>query len=764
MINNEFEALVSHLYAVGGRAVSAPPPGALVQLCPPGAPRSRERDAFFVLVLPSGPHQTKAVFYEQLARWAAERYFERQGGTTAGLQAVLETLNENLFKHNARHPGQPYYAHIVCVVLREQEVFISKTDGAGVMLWKSGGMQAFPQDGVISAGHPLGMAPRPEFEVNRFIVEAGDVLAMAGEGLFALPVAALREAGRRADVQGTVNQLKAHHTQQATAMVLQFIPPDEPTPVPAPSQPVAAPLGDVGDVAAAEPADTPPADADPAAPAQPDESVESRHVSSGSQPEPAYQQRLDALRKRGQQTQQTLAAAAGSAKPVIDDLQTESRNIFLRAAQRVLRLVQRGLLRFADGLKGVRGILDRLLPEPEEGKPPTLPTPVAAGAAVLIPVAVVLLVVAFSLNTRDETAFERCLSQTQEAFGAAEMIEESNPERAQEAWFGVIEVANRCLPRRPDDPVLVGVHEQAQLRLDRYAQVVRCPAVPLQDYPPGTILRGPILRNDVDLYVLDTSRGVLYRERLNDAGNAVIGDGEVLTQRGRAIGEFVVRELVDMAWLTEGSVARSSVLVTLDKQGILLTYSPTFPPATAQRLVGSERWVSPVAVDTWQGRLYILDPVANQIWRYQPSGGGFPSAPEEYFVGDDRPDISAAVDFAIDQTGNVFILQSDGSVRKFYSSEEQFFQFSNLPTGAVGSLGNATALHLDTGFISPGFYVMDANNQIFHETTLGGTFIQSYRAPIGMSLRDLGGLAVDTSADNLYVSARDVLYHIPKCR
>ncbi len=743
-MSDELEALVSHLYVVGGRSVGAPPPGALVQLCPPGAPRSRERDAFFVLVVPSGEHQAKTVFYEQLARWAAARYFERQGGITAGLQAVLERLNENLFQHNARHPGQPFYADVTCAVLREQEVFVARTDGGGVLLWQQGGTRAFPEGVVPVGSRPLGMAPRPEFQVTRFMVEAGDVLALSDGGLFTIPPGVLQPAVRRNDIQATVAGLKALEPIRATAMLLQFIPPDVPTPVATP-EPVTEPV---------------PATPEPAPP----EPVVSRHVMTGGGDEPALKSRLDTLRKVGEQGQQSLVDVATSAKPVLDGISTESRNVFARLGRRLLRLLQRGVLRLADGLRGLRQVLDRLLPAPEPGKPPVLPTPVAAALTILIPVAVVLLVVAFSLNTRDETVFERCLSQAQEAAGAAEMIQQNNPEEAQQAWFGVIDVVNRCLPRRPDDPMLKQIHEQAQLRLDGYAAVVRCPAVPLERFPAGTVLTGPILRNDVDLYALDTSRSVLYRGQLNEVGNALLGDSQVLAQRGSAIGDIVVRDLVDIAWLTEGSMARSSVLVALDKQGALITYSPTFPPATAQRLNGSDRWVRPVAIDTWQGRLYILDPVANQIWRYQPSGGTFPSAPEEYFVGDERPDLSHGVDLAIDQTGNVFVLQADGSVRKFYSGDEQFFQFSNLPTGGVGILGSATSFHLDTGFISPGFYVLDAANQIIHESTLGGTFIQSYRAPLGTQLRDLGGLAVDTAAENLYVTSRDVIYHIAKCR
>ncbi|MBC7870407.1 MAG: hypothetical protein H7Y09_06170, partial [Chitinophagaceae bacterium] len=49
----EYEALVCHLYVVGGRSISAAPPGALVEVAPRKAARGREADTFFTLVLPS---------------------------------------------------------------------------------------------------------------------------------------------------------------------------------------------------------------------------------------------------------------------------------------------------------------------------------------------------------------------------------------------------------------------------------------------------------------------------------------------------------------------------------------------------------------------------------------------------------------------------------------------------------------------------------------------------------------------------------------
>ncbi len=781
-MTEELEALVSHLYVVGGRAVSAPPPGALVQLAPPRVSRSRERDAIFVLVLPAGQRQAKALFYEQMARLAAERYFETHGGVTAGLREVLVSLNSNLLEHNTGHPDSPFYADVICLVLRQQEAYIARTGASVLLLWQGGALHTFPDPldaRQLSSGRPLGSTPEPDLKMTRYRVEMDDIAALCGPEIGQLSADELKAISAGGTLPALVSAFKKHDLAAANLLVMQFVAPEEPE--------VAAP---VGAEAGPQPAETPAAVPAPAAaavtsePAQPAAppvaepgrrglfgrrkgdslAATSTHVSIPRTAASAPSRALHRWWRRSKAGRDSLAQAASDARPRLDTFQAESRNLFQRLWRGLLRRLHRIVLRLSAILGSMRRLLDKALPEPEPGKSPSLPTPIAAGAAMLIPIVVVLAVVAFSLSTRDETAFERCLSQANEAAGAAQLVEQTNPSQAQEAWFGVIEVANRCLPRRPNDPMLQAIRSEAQARLDRFARVVRCPAVLLRRYEAGANIRGPVLRNDVNLYTLDTTRSAVYRDELNEAGNALVQQYTLILRRGTVLGSYTVGTLVDIAWLTESGIARGSTLILLDPDGYLITYSPTFPPPTVEALQGTERWGRPVAMDTWQGRLYILDPPVNQIWRYQPAGGGFPSAPEEYFVGDQRPSLSGAVDLSIDQTGNVYVLFKDGTLRKYYSGEEQFFQFSNLPNGVIGSLGSASGFYLDTGLISPGFYILDADSQIIYETTLGGTFIQSYRAPESASFRDLSAITVDSSAEGMYVGARENLYYIAKCQ
>src|SRR5690606_39328079 len=113
----EYEALVGHLYIVGGRTISAAPPGTLVEVAPKKAARGRELDTFFVMVLPAGETIAPAAFYEQMCQVSAERYFSSSGSVTSALRAILNSLNDDLYQHNATDPKR-YEASILCAVLR----------------------------------------------------------------------------------------------------------------------------------------------------------------------------------------------------------------------------------------------------------------------------------------------------------------------------------------------------------------------------------------------------------------------------------------------------------------------------------------------------------------------------------------------------------------------------------------------------------------------------------------------------------------------
>ena len=158
----------------------------------------------------------------------------------------------------------------------------------------------------------------------------------------------------------------------------------------------------------------------------------------------------------------------------------------------------------------------------------------------------------------------------------------------------------------------------------------------------------------------------------------------------------------------------------------------------------------------WQGRLYILDPAANQVWRYDPSSGVFPNAPLEYFVGSARPDISQAVDFAIDTPGALYILYSDGAMIKFNGGERVPFAYSNFPEAQP--MASTNSLFLNTSPTDLMLYITSREARTIYQTTHAGTFAASYQPENDELFAALNDAVADANRDMIYaLSGNSVL-------
>ncbi|PJF24786.1 MAG: hypothetical protein CUN53_16075, partial [Phototrophicales bacterium] len=154
----ELEALVGHIYLVGGRTISTPPPGALVEVAPRKAARAREGETFFCLVLPIGGKPAPPVFYEEMAALAAERYFEGTSSVTAALRDVISHLNENLYAHNTTSPAR-YEASMVCAALHGTELYVAKAGAGAAIIRSRGELLPFPtafDNAEALGGTPMG--------------------------------------------------------------------------------------------------------------------------------------------------------------------------------------------------------------------------------------------------------------------------------------------------------------------------------------------------------------------------------------------------------------------------------------------------------------------------------------------------------------------------------------------------------------------------------------------------------------------------------
>lgn len=701
----DFEALVGHLYMVGGRAISSQPPGMLVEVAPKKAARGRELDTIFIQVLPSGDATAPPAFYDQMATLAAERYFNSSGSVTAGLRTVFNSLNQDLVDHN-NSGKRAYEANLFCAVLREQELFLARA-GAGVALLRHKGETVpFPTDFSNEDalfGPPLGVQPVPDIKMTRATVAEGTRLVICDSRLADIAMDRLTMALCTAEISDVLAAFKDMAPAHLTLLAVEFVPPDAPSPA----------------------------------------SVQDARTSSRP-PSPA----VDAEVK-------TKTAEVEAAKPVA----VERKRLPNPITARLKGLAGGILMLFGRMLGGANHLLDRIIPPPPEGGRSWLRTSTATAIVLLIPVGIVGLVFLMGIGGVGESQFELCLRGANEAAQVARSINSSDRNGVLAAWNAVIGKVDECNAIRAGDPALQALTREAQTVIDMLFQVERRPTNLLESFPNATLTR--IVLQGLDVYVLDSANQLVYRVSLASDGRGVVPDTTApisVMRRGASIGEFRVGDLVDIAWSEE-----NTQIMALDRSGLLIECSPRFlQSCQAQRLLAAERWVNPTRMTLWQGRLYLLDPGANQVWRYESSGGTYNSSPVEYFSGANRPDIQTAVGFGIDDQGSLYLLLANGQLNKWFGGEQTRFAYSGFPQGQ--ELVSADALFLNRDPIGQALYMVSRSSRTVYETSLAGTFFNSYRAENESDFAGLSGVVADANQQVIYVLSGNSVFVFEKAR
>ncbi|WP_119065199.1 hypothetical protein [Aggregatilinea lenta] len=759
-MTTELEAFAGHLLVVGGRAVSMPPPGALAEATPKKTSRAREGDRFFVLMTPADGTHASAAFYEEIARLAAGTYFGSSGGVTGGLREALIAVNERMRAYEAQ-TGQPQRLNAIAAALRGPELYTARSGRVFGALWQEGRLTFFPgdrHDPLAMAVPPLGASESPDIDLSHTIVGANQSLLLADVGLLDADDDVLREALACREVRAGLDQLKTCAGVQTSATLVRLVTPGTPNPdrmtAPAASRPKpTAPVGSAGD-RFARPIGSPPAESGSSGPSI---NIDTAALSA------AVADRARTALDRASETAAKVADASREHAPTVIETATVTGRRTLRGS---LRGVLTGLLAITHG---VQHAFETLLPGPDEEGKQRIPTNLAISMAILIPVVIVVVVVGLFLSERGRTDFMAYLNRAEDAHQAALAASGGtcNDKTLRPQWQEVLALADEAAKFRQDDLTLLQIQADAQNYLDCFDDVQRHNVTLLREFPDGADLRGPIVHLGVDIYTLDRAHGAIYHDTLDDGGASLIGVEEAPVLRtGSAVGSFVVGDVFDIEWLRSGGTVHDNVLIGLDTDGILYTYSPAWG-STSQSLVTENRWQDPVAISVFEENIYVMDTGANQIWKYVPSMGDrrYNLAPEEYFTGASLPDLSSAVDFGISaDEGAVYILYRDGVIRKYQRSaqddvEQRAFDYNQKPEGAIAG---GSALFIDNDPAARYLYITDPVQQTIYQTSWGGRFESGYRPRNNpTAFQAASGVFSDAITNNsLYIVAGNRLYHM----
>ena len=686
----ELEALVGHLYIFGGRAISINPPGALVEVAPGSAARAREGDTFFTLIVPSG-YIAPTTFYEQMAKLAAERYFNAGGSAAIALRTMFQALNRNLYDHN-RAGGQPYEASMVVAVLNEEDMYVGRVGPMVSALHTNSLTLTFPEDLTDDEplfSVPLGALPEPELKMVRYAVNPGTRLLLADANVADIPAQELDGILAESDLEHALDRLRGAIKMQGQMLLVELVPPEYESPL-------------------------------AVAPGESSTEVNAR---------------------------------LSEARAQIADEQSGQAQRQISGGE----FAHRTLARTAGGLALLSRLLDRILPLPDSNRERGRATGMVTIAVLIVPIVMVAIVVISWVSDLGETDFEQCLNRLGDAAELARSIDSSDRRGVLAAWNATLMVVEGCESLRPSDPTVRTRREEAQNVMDMMNSVQRRPAVALTAFPNASIQR--LRLQGLDMYALDTNNDLVYRIKLDDEGTGIIRQEPVPNMRlGAAVDGWSIGQIVDIAFDD-----LSGELALIDEKGVLVRCSPQFIiECNAQQVLGAEQWQKPIALTVWARRLYILDSEGGQIWRYDPSGSSYVSAPREYFAGESRPNLRNVIDFTISQRGIVYMLYSDGVMKSYVGGIDEPFAFSGFNAGSEPGVVTTQGFALNDNPFQPAFFIISRPARTIFETTLAGTFVDSYQVFEQDKLALLASIVAYPAQNILYVASGNSIFIIHK--
>ena len=705
----ELEALVGHLYIAGGRTIKTTPPGALCEVAPKRAARGREIDTFFVLVLPSGTIAPNT-FYEQMSLMAAERYFSQGGSVTYALRDVFNTLNNNLYEHNAA--GRKHYeANMIAAVLRGEDLYVARAGAAALLLRKDSETKSIPEtlndENLFKP--PLGVQPIPEIEMTRYELNEGTRVILSDGNLAEITEDNITKSIDANDIEKVLDDFKTLVTLQIQMMVVEFVPPDEPVMVPA----------------------------------------------ATGQSTAVLQAEIAAARVKAVQDE-ALALAAKEA---------EARRNTPQA--RIARRIKGGTASVArttgHTLTSIGNLTGKLIgskPTPQQER---VSATFMMMAVIVLPVSVIAIVMLTWVLNIGQTAYEDCVQNATDAAQTARVIDSNNPAGVLAAWQAARTIVGDCNELRPEssDPVLNQIAQEAQSVIDTLNDITRREVNTVYAFPEANLSQ--MVLQGLDIYALDSQANIVYRLTLREDGMGAAGTHQIIASmttgsRIESLGVFV-GDIIGIDYDSQ----RDRV-IAVDENGILISCRPLFVnDCDFQRLLSVENWGNPTEVEMWQGNLYLMDVGENQLWRYEPVSGtnNYASPPTEYFSGAIRYEFDNAVDFAIGNAGNtrgaVFILYEDGTMTRHLGGEPIAFAFSGFRDGLELASVTTQGMFLNDNPIDTGFYFVSRPSRTIYETTAAGTFRAAYRIDNEKLFERLTDVVADSEQGIIYAASGNTI-------
>jgi hypothetical protein len=259
---------------------------------------------------------------------------------------------------------------------------------------------------------------------------------------------------------------------------------------------------------------------------------------------------------------------------------------------------------------------------------------------------------------------------------------------------------------------------------------------------------------DQDIYILDAGRQLVQHFQIDLTNNQVVDlEGDVVLRQGDRMDNVEVGRLLDIAWQPPipGFEDKAQLLI-LDRNNNLFAYDPRVEGVTRVEFGDQSAWRTPQQIESYLGRLYVVDEGANQIFRYEP--GKYNEPPELWFATQTPVNLSGLQAMSID--GDIWLLFNDGSITRYQQGVQVAFELDNSVPQVAAPMDLVVDKQADSHL-----YLADRAQERILVFDKEGTYQRQYQAVEGHLLQGLSAIFMDEATSSMYLLTQSALYYHP---
>ncbi len=340
--------------------------------------------------------------------------------------------------------------------------------------------------------------------------------------------------------------------------------------------------------------------------------------------------------------------------------------------------------------------------------------------AIVIPVIVALIGMSVYIQRGQVQRMAEIRQGMAQALVQAQDATDTAVQRAQ--YQTMLTLAVEADTLRPGDSEVRRLRQQAFAALDKLDGVQRLSARILYTYNNNVNLVRITLQDGLNggLYTLDGTDGAVYRHET---------DENYLNLQAPT---RIASRILDMFWRPRGVSATRDGIAMLNDSGTLLTYYPNLGDTRSVPLGLASEWQTPIAIATYNERLYVLDVGAGKIWKYFPDGDGFLAKDDDRAIAfRQEPELALAVDLDIySEDASLLVLYGNGRIR-YHDTRSSLIQWDEtnlMQNGLVTPLVSPVAAKMVGRGLNTSIYVADPGSGRIIKIARSGTVLAQYRA------------------------------------